>query len=164
MALRSGENVLFSGHPSWRSMLAFHLRGLVAAVAAGVAAGLLSAAAHGSVEVLWVVVAVVAAAAAALAVAALRRRRLTYTITSERLTIEVGILSRELHETRLERVQNVTARQSLLERALGIGTVDFDTAGGAEYSFSFAGVDDPRAIVRVVHDALGDHPGLQAGS
>lgn len=136
-------------------MLAFHLRSLAAAIAAGVIAGLVSAAASGGVQVLWVVVAVMVVAAVGVAAAGLRRRRLTYTITSERLTIEVGILSRELHETRLERVQNVTARQSLLERALGIGTVDFDTAGGAEYSFSFAGVDDPRAIVHVVHDALG---------
>src|SRR5438270_9814458 len=108
-------------------MLAFHVRGLLATVLAGVLAGLISAVASGGVEVIWVVVAGVAVAAAAIAVGAVRRRRLTYTITSERLTIEVGILGRELHETRLERVQNVSARQSLLERALGIGTVDFDT-------------------------------------
>ncbi len=83
-----------------------------------------------------------------------RRLATTYTITSRRLTIHVGLLSREMHETRLERVQNVRSRQQVLERLLGIGTVDFDTAAGAAYDFSFRGVDDPARIVRTVDSAL----------
>ena len=35
-----------------------------------------------------------------------------------------------------------------------IGTVDFDTAGEAEYQFTFRGVHDPREIVRTVDRAL----------
>ena len=62
----------------------------------------------------------------------------------------------ELHETRLERVQNVRTRQRMLERLLGVGTVDFDTAAGTAYDFSFRGVDDPRGIVRTVNSALED--------
>ena len=44
----------------------------------------------------------------------------------------------------------------MLERLLGIGTVDFDTAAGAAYDFSFHGVEDPRRIVRTVDAALED--------
>jgi uncharacterized membrane protein YdbT with pleckstrin-like domain len=59
-----------------------------------------------------------------------------------------------VRQTRLDRVQNVNARQSILERLLGVGTVDFDTAGGVGYDFTFHGVANPREIVRTVDRAL----------
>jgi uncharacterized membrane protein YdbT with pleckstrin-like domain len=84
-------------------MLSFHLMGLLYAILAGVAAGLISAAAAGKVSVGWVAAAVVAVFVFVIASGLLRRRRITYTITSERLTIQTGLMGRELHQTRLER-------------------------------------------------------------
>jgi uncharacterized membrane protein YdbT with pleckstrin-like domain len=135
-------------------MIDLHLKGLAAAIVVGVIVGLVSAVAKGRVQVAWVVVAVVVVLALAALFAFVRRKATRYTITSRRLTIRLGLLSRELHETRLERVQNVGTTQSLLERMLGIGTVDFDTAGGAGFDFAFRGVTDPEAIVRTVDRAL----------
>jgi uncharacterized membrane protein YdbT with pleckstrin-like domain len=63
-------------------------------------------------------------------------------------------MARDLRQTRLERIQNVNARQSMLERLLRVGTVDFDTAGGADYDFTFHGVANPGEIVRTVDRAL----------
>jgi uncharacterized membrane protein YdbT with pleckstrin-like domain len=137
-------------------MLAFYVRGLLAAVLAGVLAGLVTRATGRSVEVAWVAAAVLVVFVVVLAWGFARRLATTYTITNRRLTIRSGVLSRELHETRLERVQNVNSRQRLLERLLGVGTVDFDTAAGAAYDFSFRGVDDPGRIVRTVNAALED--------
>jgi uncharacterized membrane protein YdbT with pleckstrin-like domain len=154
--LEPGEEVFFHGHPSWRSMLAFHLRGLFAAILAGVIAGLLTRATGRSVDVPAVAAAVLVVFVLALAWGVLRRLATTYTITNRRLTIHVGLLSSELHETRLERVQNVRCRQRMLERMLRVGTVDFDTAAGTAYDFSFRGVEDPRGIVRTVNAALED--------
>jgi uncharacterized membrane protein YdbT with pleckstrin-like domain len=135
-------------------MLEFQAKGLLAMVVAGVIAGLASAVAAGHVQVGWVIVGVVVVFAAVALTGLLRRRSTTYTITNQRLTIQIGLLSRELHETRLERVQNVSTRQSLLERMLGIGTVDFDTAAEAGFDFAFRGVADPRTIVHTVHQAV----------
>ena len=149
-----GEQVFFHGHPSWLSMLAFHVKAILAAVLAGVIAGVGSALANNHLEVGWVVVAVLVVLGGTLLVGFVRRQATTYTITSERLTVQLGLLSRELHETRLERVQNVASQQSLLDRLLGIGTVDFDTAGGAGFDFAFHGVDNPETIVRTVDLAL----------
>jgi len=154
--LEPGEQVFFHGHPSWRSMLAFYVRGLLAAILAGVLAGLITRASNGGVEVGWVAPAVLVVFVIVLVWGLLRRLVTTYTITNRRLTIRIGLLSREMHETRLERVQNVRTRQGMLERVLGVGTVDFDTAAGAAYDFSFRGVDDPGQIVRTVNAALED--------
>ena len=158
----AGEEILFHGHPSWRSMPAFHLKGLALAVLLGAIAGLTSALIDGHVQVTWVIVAVLVVFAANLATGIVRRLQTTYTVTSERLTIELGLMTRELRQTRLERVQNVSLRQSLLDRVLGVGTVDFDTAGGASYEFSFSGVAEPRRIVRTVDRALRARPGSGA--
>ncbi len=149
-----GEQVFFHGHPSWLSMLDFHLKAFLAAILAGVLAGIVSALASSHAQVGWVVVAVLAVLALALLVGFVRRQATTYTITSHRLTVQLGLLSRELHETRLDRVQNVASRQSMFDRLLGIGTVDFDTAGGAGFDFAFRGVDHPETIVRTVDLAL----------
>ncbi len=135
-------------------MWAFWFRGLAISLLAGVAAGVAGVIADHHVQTPWVIAAVLVVFGAAIAAGQLRRLRTTYSITNRRLTIEIGIFARDLHQTRLERVQNVNARQSVLERMLRIGTVDFDTAGEARFDFTFRGVEDPRGIVRTVDRAL----------
>jgi uncharacterized membrane protein YdbT with pleckstrin-like domain len=151
-----GEQVFFHGHPSWRSLHSFYLKGLLVAVLAGAAAGFLSAVFDGAVRTGWVILAVLVVFVVVLLGGLLKRARTTYTITNQRLTVDFGLLAKELHETRLERVQNVNCRQTPLERILHIGTVQFDTAGGAEYDFAFRGVAAPRQVVRTVDQALRD--------
>ena len=137
-------------------MLAFYVRGLLTAIVAGVIAGVVTRLANGGVQAGWVGAAVLVIFLIVLVWGLIRRISTTYTITNRRLTIRSGLLSREMHETRLERVQNVNSRQRPLERLLRVGTVDFDTAGGAAYDFRFRGVDDPARIVRTVDKALHD--------
>jgi uncharacterized membrane protein YdbT with pleckstrin-like domain len=149
-----GETVFFHAHPSWRSILDLYLKGLVAIVLAGALAGVITAIASGKVKVGWVAAVVLVGFVIVLIVGLISRIQTPYTITNRRLTINTGILSRELHETRLERVQNVNSSQSLLERLLQVGTVSFDTAGEAGYDFSFRGVSEPHQIVRTVDQAL----------
>jgi uncharacterized membrane protein YdbT with pleckstrin-like domain len=149
-----GEQVFFHGHPSWRSMLDFYLKGTVVAVIAGAIVGVVSRIGSHKVNVGLVIVAVLVIYVLVLVIGLVRRLRTTYTISSQRLTIACGLLSRDLQETRLARVQNVNYTQSMLERILRIGTVDFDTAAGAEYDFKFRGVANPHAIVRTVDRAL----------
>jgi uncharacterized membrane protein YdbT with pleckstrin-like domain len=139
-------------------MLGFYLRGLVGAVLAGAIAGIATALGGGKVQTMWVVLVVLIAFVAGLVAGAVRQLQTTYTITSRRLTIQRGLLSRDVRETRLEKVQNVNCQQTVLERILGVGTVDFDTAGGAEFDFSFHGVERPRRIVRTVDEALWELP------
>ncbi len=160
-----GEVIFFHGHPSWRSMTGFYLKGLLASLGAGVIAGVAGAIADGHVQVAWVIVVVLVVFALLIAFGQLQRIQTTYGISNQRLTIQTGLLSRDLHQTRLERVQNVNSRQSMLDRLLRIGTVDFDTAAEAEFDFSFRGVGNPRGIVRTVDRALHElRAGPEAGS
>lgn len=135
-------------------MLFFHVKGVLGAVIAGAVAGAVSAIVSGHVNVPLVVLAVVVVFALVLLAGFIRRVTTTYTVTDQRLTIETGLLSRNVHHTRLARVQNVNSRQSLFERLLRIGTVDFDTAGEQGFNFSFDGVAHPHRIVHTVDRAL----------
>ncbi len=146
MELGPGETTIFDGHPSWRSVLEVYAKGDALALVVG--------------AVLWFAVApgtgVSAAIFLAIATAltgSIKRRGTRYVITSQRLWIRQGIFSRSEQQTRLERVQDVATRQSFFERLLGIGTVDFDTAGNDEDDFRFVSVDDPAAVVRAVDEA-----------
>jgi uncharacterized membrane protein YdbT with pleckstrin-like domain len=149
-----GEEIFFHGHPSWRSLALFYAKGLAAALLAGVIAGVVTRITAHRVQVGWVIVAVVVVFLVLALIGQVRRIQTTYSITNQRLTIQTGILSRDVHQTRLERIQNVSSRQSMFERLLLIGTVEFDTAGETQFDFAFRGVGDPRGIVRTVDRAL----------
>jgi len=149
-----GEEIFFHGHPSWRSLALFYAKGLVLTLLAGVIAGVVTRIAAHHVQAGWVTVAVVVVFLVLVIVGQLRRIGTTYSITNQRLTIQTGILSRDVHQTRLERIQNVNSSQSLFERLLRIGTVEFDTAGESQFDFAFRGVGNPHGIVRTVDRAL----------
>ncbi len=149
-----GEEIFFHGHPSWRSLGLFYAKGLLAALVAGIIAGVVTRVASHHVQAGWVTVAVVVVFLALLIIGQLRRIGTTYSITNQRLAIQTGILSRDVHQTRLERIQNVNSSQSLFERLLRIGTVEFDTAGETQFDFAFRGVGNPSGIVRTVDRAL----------
>ncbi len=147
--LHPGETVIFEGHPSWRAILGFYLKGVLVAVVVGVIAKLISGS---SATVFAVVLAIIAIT---VLVGFIKRVATTYTITDRRLNIKRGIISREIQETRLERVQNVNYGQSVYQRLVQIGDVDFDTAGSDDYNFVFAGVADPAEVVHKVDQATG---------
>jgi len=145
--LSPGERIIFQGHPSWRAILGFYLKGILVAALAGVVFKLFGA---GAGTVFLVVLVIVAATVLA---GFFRRVSTTYTITDRRLNIRRGIFSREVQETRLERVQNVNYKQSLFQRLVQVGDVDFDTAAGDDYNFVFYGVAGPGQVVHKVDQA-----------
>jgi uncharacterized membrane protein YdbT with pleckstrin-like domain len=146
MDLHPGEELVFEGHPSWRSVLRFYVIGViligVAAAIGALASGTGVAIGAGAVALLLV-----------LLVGFVKRSATRYVITTERLRIRRGLLSKTTQETRIERVQNVNTQQSLFERLLQVGTVDFDTAGTDDSEFRFVGVANPAEVVRAVDRA-----------
>jgi uncharacterized membrane protein YdbT with pleckstrin-like domain len=144
MDLHPGETVIYEGHPSWRSTFGFYMLGLLA-VAAVVAIGVVAdktgigLAAGGAILLVVLIV------------GWLRRITTRYLITSRRLQIRRGILAKNVEETRVERVVDVTVRQSVLDRMLQIGAVDFDNASAQQGDlFRFSGVAQPERVVRAI--------------
>lgn len=154
MDLHAGEEVIFQGHPSWRSTLEYYIKGLfVAAVAGGVTA--LATMIDDKVDWPLVIVVFVIIESVALLIGFVRRWTTVYTITNQRLRIQKGLIARKVQQTEIDRVQNVNTDQSVLDRLLQVGTVDFDTAGTDDSEFRFEGVEDPEEVVTAVDRARG---------
>lgn len=148
MDLRSGETELYEGRPSWRALLGFYAAGLGVAVLVVVVLGIIA----GSLGLAILIAAVLAGLT--LLIGYLRRVSTKYLITTQRLRISRGIVRRDVQETRLERVQNVNYNQSVVDRVLGVGSVDFDTAGTDDSEFVFKWVNGPEVVVRAVDEAI----------
>jgi uncharacterized membrane protein YdbT with pleckstrin-like domain len=148
MELRASERELYQGRPSWRALMSFYVLGIGIAVAVLVILGLVADS--------WAAAVVIAVVIAGLTllIGWLRRVSTKYLITTQRLRITRGILRKSVQETRLERVQNVNYEQGVIDRVLGVGTVDFDTAGTDDAEFKFVWVNGPEQVVRAVDRAV----------
>ena len=74
-----------------------------------------------------------------------RYYRFTYEIEDDTLRVESGVLARQSREIPLGRIQNVDARQGILNRLLGLSVVAFETAGGATTEATLDAVDESEA-------------------
>lgn len=146
LELHPGEQVIYDGRPSWRSVMALYLQGAVAGLVIGAIVWLAAGTA-------WGVLTFLACVALAVLVGFVRRVFVRFTITDQRLRIQRGIVSRRVQQTRIDRVQNVNTRQRPIDRMLRVGAVDFDTAGTDGSDFTFEGVNDPTGVAAAVDRA-----------
>lgn len=152
MELHPDERILYSESPSWRAQFGKHVMMLVAAILVG-AVVLLAF----NPDWIGIVVGIVVALLGT-GYLWMERIRTKYIITTYRLHVREGFLSKQVQETRLRRIQNVTTNQSVIQRILGIGTVDYDTAGDNDGGdrFRMEGVRNPDALIRLVDKAQRD--------
>jgi uncharacterized membrane protein YdbT with pleckstrin-like domain len=141
--LHAGEEIIYQGHPSWRAILAYYIKGLIGSLIVGAIAFLLDGIGLAIGCFLLVFALVVIAGF-------LRRFATVYTITTKRLRIKHGIIARHVQQTDIVRVQNVNTDQSVIDRLLQVGTVDFDTAGTGDSDFKFRGVNEPEEVVAAI--------------
>jgi uncharacterized membrane protein YdbT with pleckstrin-like domain len=151
MELESGEHVIFQGHPSWRSILGFYIKGIVLVAIGAAITAAATQVANDDVDTGLVTLVAIVLLVVVLVAGYVKRLFTTYTITNHRLHIRRGIIARAEQQTLINRVQNVNTHQSVLQRMLVIGTVNFDTAAGDDFDFQFAGVASPHEVVDAVH-------------
>lgn len=77
-----------------------------------------------------------------------------YVITSSELYKKRGVISRDVTQFRLERVQNTSLSQSMPGRALGYGDLTVFTAGSGDPELTFERVPRPEHASSVLSDRL----------
>ena len=150
METHEGETVVWHGNPSWRSMLLFYVKWTLLSLLP-TAAWVLLDAAGADIAATWFGLATLLLLVASFGSGWVVRATTRYTLTNRRIHIRTGLVSRNERSTHVDRIQNVNVRQGPVQRLLGIGDVDWDTAGtdAAESEFTFRGIDDPGALVRL---------------
>jgi uncharacterized membrane protein YdbT with pleckstrin-like domain len=157
MDLHPGEEIIYNGHPSWRSTWALYGRGLLIAIVLTLLIGGGTALFGDSAKWGLAILVGVVVLCITILVGFVHRMFTVYTITTQRLRIQRGIIARKVQQTRIERVQNVNTDQGVLERLLQVGSVDFDTAGTTDSDFRFNGVGNPEKVVTAVDRAQREH-------
>ncbi|ELY50022.1 PH domain-containing protein [Natronorubrum bangense] len=77
-----------------------------------------------------------------------------YVITSSELYKKHGVVSRDVTQFRLDRVQNTSLSQSAVGRALGYGDLTVYTAGSGDPELVFERVANPERASRLLSDQL----------
>ena len=152
VTLTEGEAVRWEGHPSLRLVLPTILFGLAIAVAGIV----LTAVVLTEPPVRWLPLVGVPIGLGIVAWAYVTQRSTHYIITSEEVYRKTGIVNRNVAQVRLDRVQNTTCDQSVLDRVLSYGTITIYTAGSDTMDITFDGVPHPQQVNQSLTEALDD--------
>lgn len=162
MELLDGERILWQGRPSWRAHLSFFVVWIPLALLPVIIAGLLRANDRGTGLPYWqwLLISLILVAGV-LGWDWLQRYATHYAVTTQRLRVRRGILSRKEQTARFERVQNVNISQSAVDRLMKVGAVEFATAGSDvdDSDFRYAGIAHPQVLVRIVAEYSHNQPG-----
>ena len=150
-----GEELLWSGRPTWRATLSFYAKWGLLALVPLVAVLLWNGLLGGDVSVFYAAVISILGLGLVLLFGWLIRLSTRYTITSNRISMSRGLLSKTENTAHIDRVQNITIRQTALDRVLKVGVVDFDTASDdASDTFRFLGVENPQALRNQISELI----------
>jgi hypothetical protein len=96
------------------------------------------------------IVAVVGARLLRLGWRALVLRSHRYGISNQRLLVESGVFSKSLAEIDVRTIDDITFRQSLVERMLGIGQIAIASSDPANPRVRLVGIPDPRQVRELI--------------
>jgi uncharacterized membrane protein YdbT with pleckstrin-like domain len=113
-----------------------------------------------SSENLRVVYVVIVAVFVYLAVVVIYRRySWAYMINGETIESREGLIARKVSSIRVRDLRNINVKQSLWQRLMGVGDVEFSSAGGSGIEVSFRGVSDPLQVKSLAQRTQGKSPG-----
>ena len=155
MEMMGNESMIWEGHPTWRAMLSFHIKWfIVTLVLFGILLLIRKAGVEHRLRLIGAVL--VAGIALTILIGWIERFFTQYTITTKRLNIRRGILSKTESSTNVDRIQNITVKQSPVDRIMKVGSIDFDTAGDESSDrFSFLGRQQSAGPARADHACAG---------
>lgn len=77
----------------------------------------------------------------------------TFVVTNERVVMKTGILRTNTEEFRIEDIQQIGTGQSLFEKLLGCGNVQFSTPATSE-NIVFYGLNDYESTVNTIRNQM----------
>lgn len=93
-----------------------------------------------------------------IAVVIYRRYSWAYKIDSETIESREGLIARKVRSIRVQDLRNINVNQSLWQRVVGVGDVEFSSAGGSGIEVVFRGVDRPLEVKQTAQRMQGKTP------
>lgn len=152
-------------NPRYRTKLYLTITLVALAIQAGVIllAGLISLDGDSGPRAAWITLVICTALnglwwAPAMAWSSFYYRSLSYEIGAEQVIVRQGVLTRAVKHVPYRTVTNITVKRGLIDRWLGLGTLEIQTAGMSgthQAEQSLAGLADPQVVYDLVAAQLG---------
>ena len=97
------------------------------------------------------------ALASLLSIQIARWRSGRYTVTTERISEQRGLIANYLNEIRIIDIRGTNIRQSIFQRIFGIGSVEISSAADGIQDVKFTGIKNPNKIREMIHDLQSKH-------
>lgn len=78
-----------------------------------------------------------------------------YLVDDHNIESYQGVLARHVHSIRVEDLRNVNVGQTVMQRLLDVGDVEFSSAAGGDVEVVFFGVADPMQVKELVRRLQG---------
>jgi len=127
--LTEDEHLVLRLHPHWKTLIGPLLVAVIVVAAALIAEVLIPSNSAAAVERLVVAAVAILAVMLWLIVPVLRWRTTTYELTTRRLRVRSGIVTRHGRDIPLARINDVSFEKGLLDRLLGSGRLVVESAG-----------------------------------
>jgi uncharacterized membrane protein YdbT with pleckstrin-like domain len=85
-----------------------------------------------------------------------RRYFWRYTIDDENIESRRGLIARKVQSIRIRDLRNINVSQTVAQRLLGVGDVEFSSAAGGDVEVVFFGVTDPLSVKELAQRLQGD--------
>jgi membrane protein YdbS with pleckstrin-like domain len=152
--VESDKRVLYSGVPSWKAYLGYYIAaGLAAVIAIAIMRALADANTTTTTTVLGVIIPIAAAAVYMFGLT-IYRRSIRFRVTATVIETERGLLSKKIEVLQLWRCKDVSYRQNLIDRILGIAHIDVYASDVTTPHVEIVGLPASRALFENLRDSI----------
>jgi membrane protein YdbS with pleckstrin-like domain len=149
-----GGKMLYQGHPSWKAFLGHYLIAGFLAVAIIAIKSLIDGAGVPLQTKALNVLVPLAAAGVYLFGLTLWRRSIVFRVSASNIEYERGLFAKRIDVTPLWRVRDVSYKQTLIDRILGIAHIEVVAADASTPSFEIVGLPASRQLFENLRDSI----------
>lgn len=149
VTLTDGEQIMWNGHPSVWSIGRWLVIGIIL-----LAVGIAGAVRLTELLRLLSLVPIVIGVLLIIGQTVRKRQQIRYVVTSEEIYKKTGLLSRDVTNFRIDRIQNTSYTQSFPERLLTYGTIRIEMAGTGDDDFVLHDIPNPKHVIGLITERL----------
>ncbi len=152
--VESDKRVLYTGVPSWKAYLGYYVAaGLAALIAIAIMRAFWDASTSTGTKILGVLIPIAASAVYMFGLT-LYRRSIRFRVTATVIETERGLLSKKIEVLQLWRCKDVSYRQNLIDRILGIAHIDVYASDVSTPHVEIVGMPASRQLFENLRDSI----------
>lgn len=152
--VESDKRVLYTGVPSWKAYLGYYVAaGLAAVIAIAIMRALADENTSTGTKILGVIIPIAAAAVYMFGLT-IYRRSIRFRVTATVIETERGLLSKKIEVLQLWRCKDVSYRQNLIDRILGIAHIDVYASDVTTPHVEIVGMPASRQLFENLRDSI----------